>query len=1493
MRKKLVLALGVVVTLLASVTSALSDNGLIPKNGSGKNVAKVSALKTTGGNLQRIPATKNRLRSEVPSPRKNKSLMPASHPTIYGGVIMTNDNNWSDWGIYEIPTTDNGQFVKVGRGDEGTNRGGGVSDGKKYYSVRYFAFYGMEYVQAKTYDANTWEMEDFLKILDRDLMAYDMSFDPVSEQIYGCFYSKDNDSDCWFGIADYENGTRTDIALIDKWNAFAIDKNGNAFAIDMKGDLLSVDKSTGATTKIGSTGIVPRYPTSGTIDPRSGLMYWVVCPEDQHSYLYTVDTTTAEATFVTQFADDQQVTGLYIPVPEAEEEAPAAVENVMLDFPEGSLSGNVIFTAPATLFNGEEVSGSLTYNVVGTGLEVIRGATQYGETVKVPVTVPAAGNYEFVITVGNETGLSPRVKKSMYIGKGVPRSTTATASYSDGKVTIRWTAVTESADGGYIDPSAVTYRVVKYPDETVVAENATGTELTVILPEPESLTSYYFTVTPKYEEFEGSSSKTNSIILGQIVPPYTETFDSEDCLSAFTIIDGNEDGKVWYNESDGTMRLMYNSSMNSDDWLITPPVRMESGYTYRVTFDVRNSYGSGYPERIEVKVGENNTAEAMTSVLLEPTDILNDSWKSTEMTFIPRASGVYYIGFHGISDKDQFWIAIDNISISAGSSMLSPAAVGNLKAIADIGGLGKAEISFTTPKETLSGEALNDLEKIEVYRDDAGQPFKVFEAPAIGVELSCVDEDVPVGTHVYTVKVYNSKGEGKAASVSTFVGINAPSPVTDVSIIETSTPGQVMVSWKAPAIDKDGNPINPDFIRYKLYNVEGNVIEDEYKSTSYTAIFSAPDSQEFAMMGVVAYTETGEANPVYSDMIPVGKPYATPYYDSFNEDYGGIMGTTRISGYPSWSITYDNAYGNLSSQDCDNSLLVLKADNLGDCAAVYTGKISLENTINPSLSLYVYKFMSEYGDNDDTNVLDIQVRPADGISEYTTIRTIVNNELDYEGWNRVLLSLDAYKGQVVQVRMVVTIKSYSVYAIDNLGIGDLPAHNLVVNSVSAPAKVNANESFTIRTIVNNTGTEDADAFSVMLLRDGNVIDSKNMERLESGKFITVEFSDSISIFGNQSTLYASRIVYDADENATDNYKEGTPVELMIPNYPTVESLSVERTQDGAIVSWDAIDLDAVPSEQITDSFEDYASFSTKPCGDWKFVDLDGGYTFVPQDIVGDGVAYDEKLSFFVVDDRHENLNSTFAAHSGNQYLGAFYNTDSRANDDWAIAPELSGEAQTITMFAKSYNTAYGIEEFEILYSTTGNEIEDFTEKVGAYKCESEEWTEFKFDLPEGARYVAIHYNSSYQYMFFIDDFTYTPASWGKRLTLLGYNVYRDGNRLNSEVVASTNFNDEQIESSSHVYHVTAVYDKGESAPSAPFYLIETGVEGLESSDVAVSVDVNGIIVRGAIRQHVNVCDSTGIVLFSEEATSDYLHIYLNAGIYVVSVGNYNIKIAVR
>lgn len=77
-----------------------------------------------------------------------------------------------------------------------------------------------------------------------------------------------------------------------------------------------------------------------------------------------------------------------------------------------------------------------------------------------------------------------------------------------------------------------------------------------------------------------------------------------------------------------------------------------------------NKYAScraeSYTERIEVKAGRSPEAVAMTESLLDPVIVDFDSWRSVNMTIVAEETGVYYIGIHGISDPDMFWVGIDN-----------------------------------------------------------------------------------------------------------------------------------------------------------------------------------------------------------------------------------------------------------------------------------------------------------------------------------------------------------------------------------------------------------------------------------------------------------------------------------------------------------------------------------------------------------------------------------------------------------------------------------------------------------------------------------------------------------------------------------------------------------------------------------------------------------------------------------------------------------------
>ena len=104
---------------------------------------------------------------------------------------------------------------------------------------------------------------------------------------------------------------------------------------------------------------------------------------------------------------------------------------------------------------------------------------------------------------------------------------------------------------------------------------------------------------------------------------------------------------------------------------------------------------SAYPERIEVKYGTTNTVEGMTGVALQPTDLLNEEYVEFSGEMKAAEDGNLYVGCHvgellyyyvvalyferdvtrNISDKFQFYLHLDDISVSAGIASTTPDAV--------------------------------------------------------------------------------------------------------------------------------------------------------------------------------------------------------------------------------------------------------------------------------------------------------------------------------------------------------------------------------------------------------------------------------------------------------------------------------------------------------------------------------------------------------------------------------------------------------------------------------------------------------------------------------------------------------------------------------------------------------------------------------------------------------------------------------------------------
>lgn len=143
--------------------------------------------------------------------------------------------------------------------------------------------------------------------------------------------------------------------------------------------------------------------------------------------------------------------------------------------------------------------------------------------------------------------------------------------------------------------------------------------------------------------------------------PYTDAFDAG--LNDYTIIDNNNDKVTWIANS-LSKTAEYNWSMKAaDDWLITPAIHLEAGKTYSFSIDVRGFVAS-FPERFEIKLGEEATAEAMGTTIIKETLVESGDMSTYTGEVKIDQDGNYYFGIHAISDADNMALTVDNIVIT-------------------------------------------------------------------------------------------------------------------------------------------------------------------------------------------------------------------------------------------------------------------------------------------------------------------------------------------------------------------------------------------------------------------------------------------------------------------------------------------------------------------------------------------------------------------------------------------------------------------------------------------------------------------------------------------------------------------------------------------------------------------------------------------------------------------------------------------------------------
>lgn len=975
--------------------------------------------------------------------------------------------------------------------------------------------------------------------------------------------------------------------------------------------------------------------------------------------------------------------------------------------------------------------------------------------------------------------------------------------------------------------------------------------------------------------------------------PYSNTFETEAEQAQAAIYDANNDQSTFSfdkNNTTGntTARYRYSTSSNADDYLVFPGVALKAGTTYKVSVDAA-AYGSNYPERLEVVAGKVAKASELTLPVIPATVVADKEFVTlSNGEFTVEEDGTYFVAVHAISDKDQFYLYVDNFSISELDAS-APATVSDLTVVANSRGANKATVSFTVPTQTVGGAAITEALNVVVKRE--GEEIMSGEKAA-GETVSFGDEVAAAGYYTYTVATSYADHFGEEAALKVYIGYDTPDVVNNVKATDRS--GSVFLSWSRPTGGAAGYPVNFADFKYNVYPVEmvefwgmtfpSTDYENPYVTglteTSATVEYDTNSGEQgYTYFAITAENTTGESDDAYAAVV-TGTPYEMPVAES--------VAAGELSywwGYACTSFNYQTSKGGLytseNASDGDGGCFEMVAE-VPSWVELQSGKIALAGAVNPTLTF-------DYAAENEIEI-KVYVFTPKGVHQVATFTA----GTDYAAASVSLVEFT--NEDWVRVSICGTFSAAGSAFIDNVRVFNMLDNNLVAKGIAAASSVQAGEDVTVTVAVENQGskTAEAGAYTVDLYCNDAKVQTLEGTELASNATTTFTFTEATNVMTPSELVWKAVVVFEADADQSNNTTATTKTTIKTNNYPAVTDLAAEKDGKAVKLTWSEPDMTAAQPTTITDDFESYEGFTTS-AGDWTFVDVDdaevGGFQNSSFTVNGVDILK-SKQSFWVHDVTDATTwNQTFAAHSGNKYLGAMFRYDGGQVDDWAISPVLSGNAQTISFYARSYSGEYP-EMIEILYSTGSTNTADFISVKAATEVPAE-WTEFTAELPEGAKYFAIRSRATDSFMLLVDDVTYEVTDVPADLSIAGYNVYRDGVKLNAEPVEETTYTDADAAAGEHAYVVTVVYTQGESkASNVATVSVGTGIENMAAKASKVSVSRQTITVANAEGQEVSIYTADGKTVY-KAAGQALTSIRVESGVYVVKVGKTTMKAVVK
>lgn len=707
----------------------------------------------------------------------------------------------------------------------------------------------------------------------------------------------------------------------------------------------------------------------------------------------------------------------------------------------GNLGANIYRStsdSKASLYNRDALIATVSGGTPGAEASFVDNATNSSSP------IAEAGKYYYYIAPFNDLGENSDYTTSSSIQcKWVGEDTkplnalNAVAKAEGDNVIITWTSRMEGYNGGYINPEFFSTKITRSKDkgdETVIIEN---------LKDASSYTdenldgagSYVYKVIQVYKDEESSAQSTAAIFAGGAFDtPYSENFDTDNS-SMFTIFSSTYN-KWQYNTSyypaGNWMRLSGSSYSPPKATMVTPPIRLKAGKTYRIaalswvdskiTDDgddggygdygdyAASSSSSSDVRSITISTGQEPSETSLSTLTQTPVNETSDNKVTVEAFFSPTADGTYYFGFTSENKVNSNYIYLDDIIVE--ETTIAPAPVGNFSATPDPTGADKATVAFTLPSKTKAGTALDNISKAVVTRTatEAENPTPVVAKTLTGAdatpgaEISFSDNVPEAGMYSYAVVCFMNSGTEETASDAVesepaWIGYDVPkAPSAFGFSYSMQEKGDVSITWNAlsgSTLGTHGGFVDAANLKYRVYRV-GKISETEPVLVSETSATSCTDSQiihapwdnySYKLSAVNGTTE-GAAAEGYSK-VNTGKVTAWPYTpeltDAFVETLPGRFYTAEEG----------IAFKNRGAQGTDEYIVYLPpfhANNATELKCNLSLDLSRSNVMyGEVLEVFLCTIERDApalkGDNDNA-IIEATPIPGSGTDNRTSLKTI-------------------------------------------------------------------------------------------------------------------------------------------------------------------------------------------------------------------------------------------------------------------------------------------------------------------------------------------------------------------------------------------------------------------------------------------------------------------------------------------------------------------------